>query len=87
MLAQLGAREDAEKRVVILGGNRIELVIVALRAGYGQAEKAARSDIDAIVLKFGAERVEAKAGRELPAPPADRRRSGPLRTGRTACRR
>ena len=41
--------------------NRIELVVVALRAGDGQAEEAARGGIHAIVLHLGTQRVEAEA--------------------------
>ena len=59
--------EDALQRVVILLRNRIELVVVALRAGHRQAEEAARGRIHAIVLHLRAQRVEAQARAGIPA--------------------
>ena len=47
-------QEDAGQRVVVLGRNRIVLVIVAAGAADGQAEEAARHDVDAIVALVGA---------------------------------
>ena len=43
------AGEDAVQRVVVGGRNRIELVIVAARAGDRQPEERLRRDIDPIV--------------------------------------
>ena len=44
-----GGGEDAVERVVIARGDRIEFVIVAAGAGDGEAEEAARDDVDAVV--------------------------------------
>jgi hypothetical protein len=42
-------REHAIQRVVILGGNGVEFVVVAARAGDGQAEKPLGDDVDLVV--------------------------------------
>ena len=41
--------EDAVKGVVVSGRDRVELVVVTTRAGYGQAKEALRRRIDALV--------------------------------------
>ena len=43
------AGEDAVERVVVLGGDRVELVVVAAGAGDRQAEQAAADDVDPVV--------------------------------------
>ena len=43
------ARENAVKRIVVGSGNRIELVIVATRAGHRQSEERFRRDVNPIV--------------------------------------
>ena len=62
-------RQDRVQRVVILGRNRIVLVIVAARTGHRQSEQASRDRIDAIVhglgiavRKFAPEAQEAERG-------------------------
>src|SRR5262249_57571871 len=45
--------EYAGERVVVLRGDRVVLVIVAAGAADGQAEEAARDDVDAIVTLVG----------------------------------
>ena len=46
----LRAREDPDHGVVVPRRDRIELVIVAARAGYGQAEEALRDDVQLLVV-------------------------------------
>ena len=58
------AREDAVQRVVILRRDRIELVIVAARAGDRQAEEALRHDVDAVVDDVVLHSLEPLADRE-----------------------
>ena len=43
------AGEDAVERVIVLGRDRVELVVVAAGAGDGQAEQAAGDDVDPVV--------------------------------------
>ena len=47
------AEEDAGQRVVIVGGDRIELVIVAAGTGEGEAEEGPADDVDLIVDAIG----------------------------------
>ena len=47
------AQENPGQRVVIVGGDRIELVIVAAGAGEGEAEERAADDVDLIVDAIG----------------------------------
>ena len=61
-LAQICIREDAEQRVIIGLRNGIELMVVALRAGDGEAEEAAGGGVHAIILHFRTQGVKAQAG-------------------------
>ena len=50
----LGVQEDAGERVVVGLRNGIVLVVVAARAGHGEAEETAGDHIDAVVALVGA---------------------------------
>ncbi len=69
-LIDLRAVEDAEKRVVVLGRDGVELVIVAPRASDSQREKPARCHVNAIVLEFWAQAEHPQSGHEIIARPA-----------------
>ena len=43
------AGEDAIKRVVVFGGNRVELVVMAASTGDGQAQQSTGDDVDPVV--------------------------------------
>ena len=47
-----GIQEDAGQRVVVGGGNRIVLVIVAAGARYRQSQKTARDHVDTVVARI-----------------------------------
>ena len=79
VFGQFGACEDAEQRIVVLGWDGIEFMIVALGAGDGEAEESTSGGIDAIVLELGAEGIEAEAGFGFGA--GRRREAGPRRSG------
>ena len=64
-LCAFGAAENALKRIVIPGRNRIELVVMALRACACQGQKPSGGNVDTIIRQFGAEAVETQADREL----------------------
>ena len=78
-LIDLAAVEDAEQRVVVLGGNGVELVVVALRALYGEAEEPASGSVDAIVLELRTEAVERQARDKIRILAAFKEISGDLR--------
>ena len=65
IFVDFGALKNSLQRVVVLGGNGIELVIVALRTGGCQAEKPACRDIHTIVLKVGRQVIEAQSTNPL----------------------
>ena len=50
--------EDAVERVVIFGGNGVEFVVVATRAGDGEAEEGFAGDVDAVVDDVVGDSVE-----------------------------
>ena len=50
---QPGAEEDARQGVVVLGGDRVELVIVAAGAGDREAEEGPADDVDLVVDVVG----------------------------------
>src|SRR5262245_35438251 len=52
-----GADEDPGDTVVIGGGDRVELMIVAARAAYGEAKESAAGDADLLVDGVHAEHV------------------------------
>ena len=56
---KFGVVEDTEEGVKILRRNGIVFVIVAGGAGNGESHETAGGGVDALVLKFGAEGVEA----------------------------
>ncbi len=62
ILSKLGAGKDAKQRVIVLGWNRIEFVIVALCTRNGQRQKSARGGVHAVVLKLGTQRVKPQPG-------------------------
>ena len=45
--------EDTRERIIVLLGDRIELVIVAAGAGNGQAQEASSQGVDTIVEFIG----------------------------------
>ena len=57
---QFGVIEDAEQGVEVLRGDGIVFVVVAGGAGHGEGHEAAGGGVNAIILKLGAEGVEAK---------------------------
>ena len=103
ILVVFGVEEDAGERVVVLGRNRVVLVVVTAGAADGQAEHAAADGIDAIVALVGVRDLDG-AVVVVPRPEAEeaQRRQMPhalrpveqiggelrgRRTGRTAGRR
>ena len=58
-IERLGAEEDASHRVVVLGRDGVELVIVALCAGDVETEKGARGNIDLVIHDFHAKGIAA----------------------------
>ncbi len=49
LLEATGAGEHADHRVVILGEDGVELVVMAAGAGYGHAEESAGGDVDLFI--------------------------------------
>ena len=49
----VAALQEAEEGVVVLGRDRVELVIVAARTGHRQAEERLRHHVDAVVEAVG----------------------------------
>ena len=64
MLINFTASEHALQRVEVLRGNRIELVIMALRAGGGDADKDTGGRVHAIVALW-AQSMKSKGGAQL----------------------
>ena len=54
----LGAAEHALQRVIILGGNRVELMIVALRASAGQRQESTGGYIHTVIGQFRTQAVK-----------------------------
>ena len=64
-LSSFGAAENTLKRIVIPGRNRIELMVVALRARACQGQKASGGNVDTIIRQFGTETIETQTDREF----------------------
>ena len=64
-LGVLGALENALERVIVGRRNRIEFVVVALRAAGGQTEEHASGGVHTIVLRIWTEAKESQPGREV----------------------
>ena len=78
----LKAVENPGERVVVLGGDSVELVVVAACAGEGKAEQAATEDIDAVIHpESGAVGIRAEgAAHAMPTEGAQLQRRGAGKT-------
>ena len=63
-LGALGAAENALQRVIVLGWNRIEFVIVALRASASQRQKPARGNVHPVIGQFRTQAVKPQTRRK-----------------------